>query len=307
MQSDNDVSAEDVIEHYGVLGMKWGVTRQEALVKKSNKLLRKADESWTRGVEWKSGRAFRQMYKEMATAMNDTELTRINNNPKYQGVDLNEEGPLRDEYHAEITSTATRLLNEAADRRFGVSPSGKFQVRFNYDIYDDGRPTMGIVPVRPLVKHEDDDFLPLDVSWDNNGQVIAVVFKDDDPIMAQDAINLAMDSFKYDPESAINVLVHYGVLGMKWGVRRDLDRLNDEELKKTIERMKLEKQYREIAQPRAGRAFIAKHGDKVFGSAVTTITAFAVKRYLNNRFGDAGKTTSDAAQEIIDVASRLKA
>ena len=117
-------------------------------------------------------------------------------------------------------------------------------------------------------------------------------------------------------------LYHYGVLGMKWGVRksrgggsarsgrkqsssksadkkqkelrkRDLKNrrnLSDAELKRKIERIKLEKQFKELTNEdiAPGKKFVAdvmsSSGKKVAGSLVTGATLYGVKAAMTKRF-----------------------
>jgi hypothetical protein len=235
----------------------------------------------------------------MADQMNgdDGELSKINNDPRFKGQDLSETGPLQREYYDEVSRTSQRILNAEAEKEFGRSPSGDFQIRFNYDVYKDGWPQMGIVHVQKDAQHADEGFENLDLTWSEDGHILAIKFsgEGDEAAIAQMAINLAMDTFDANPEESTEILVHYGVLGMHWGIRRDLDRLSDADLKATIERMRLEKQYNEIVNPKVARKFIVKHGDRVFGTAVAAVAGFAVKRYLDKKFG---KGAGDAATNV---------
>lgn len=111
-------------------------------------------------------------------------------------------------------------------------------------------------------------------------------------------------------------LEHYGVKGMKWGVRKKRQasrvepgrrgkkgkshttfqkspsRLSDVELQKRIRRLELEKKYSELNKPpqTKGKKFAGElmnqNGKKVVGSIVGTTTAFAVNRALKKKFGD---------------------
>lgn len=75
---------------------------------------------------------------------------------------------------------------------------------------------------------------------------------------------------------------HYGIKGMKWGIRRDnpsggktkrpeASKLSDDELKKAVSRMNLEKQYSELvsAEQKRNRSSISKGSEVVVGMLAT--------------------------------------
>lgn len=86
---------------------------------------------------------------------------------------------------------------------------------------------------------------------------------------------------------------HYGIKGMKWGIRRDnpsggkakrpeASKLSDDELKKTVARMNLEKQYSELvdSEKKRNRSSIAKGGEAV-ADMITTAGKNAIQNELN--------------------------
>ena len=113
--------------------------------------------------------------------------------------------------------------------------------------------------------------------------------------------------FSVSTEAPVNSLYHFGILGMKWGVRRqrgsdgrivegshasedhrkarDLKKkgarnLSNSELKAYVERMNLEKQYSNLNKKEvsAGRKFVS---DVLVTAGKTTLTTFVTKQMTN--------------------------
>jgi len=104
-------------------------------------------------------------------------------------------------------------------------------------------------------------------------------------------------------------LEHYGVKGMRWGVRKSRNRvspgrtvysktpnrLSDQELKSRIARLEAEKKYRDLNAPEmsAGKVYVKKLMETSGKTAVSTVvggviggvTTFAVQRMLKKKFG----------------------
>lgn len=90
-------------------------------------------------------------------------------------------------------------------------------------------------------------------------------------------------------------LAHYGVLGMKWGVRRNrrsgssssrrksAKKMTDEELKREIQRYQLEKQYKDLKKDRrsAGRVWVSSVVSNASKTAVTTFASKMLEKGLD--------------------------
>lgn len=90
--------------------------------------------------------------------------------------------------------------------------------------------------------------------------------------------------------NAEDFLAHYGVQGMKWGQRRArasenvelrslrrkrASQLSDADIKKAINRMQLEKQYRDLNPKGLSKANKAVLGILALGTTVNSVYAFA--------------------------------
>lgn len=195
--TDDPVS--EYLEHFGVKGMKWGVRK---------------DKKWQKNIY--SVRGALAVHNAVADKMNNGGIEQLNNMPKYKNAkqqlisDRTGEpvNALGRQYVKDYEKLNEKFTREAISEVHGVSPSGQFKATL-----DTSNPQWRVKISRTDVQHAD-VVLPdivIDVDHDENGYITSMsMIKDSVSSMAQDATNDAIKEH----------LAHYGVKGMKWGIRR---------------------------------------------------------------------------------------
>lgn len=301
----------DVIEHFGVKGMKWGVRRTDAQLAKgktpkSEKLtkvkdargdqLTKGDVKWNRSTM--STKKGIQAYNKSAKEMNDTHIARINNKPEYKDKNFNDpkNSKLRDKYYKEYTDTFEKSFNKNLTEAFGESPTGKFVVRSAGD-----NSPRWYVGFKDEASHAADDMV-LEITYDANGQIVKF------------APGGTLEQSDMSPGS--DVLEHFGVKGMKWGVRRtaaqlakasgsakeaagsakavagrksSIKKLSDEELNKRLKRKENESKLNNLEKSEGEKLateILGGIGKKAAKHIGTGVAIYAGKMIVNQLLGN---------------------
>jgi len=211
-----------VLEHYGVLGMKWGKYKDRRYVSRTS-----------------TPSAFVKVYNKAADVMNNGEIARINNSPKYKGKDFSkkENQKLYEEYLKDHNTALNKAMRDASVSILGQNPSKTKQAVWSwntetgkvvFDLEDVEHASEGEKPIRYIAK------------LDSLGHIVSIYIEEKE------------------------VLAHYGVLGMKWGKRkartpsqehvrsRKLQKkrifeMTNEELQAVAGRLELESRYKSVS------------------------------------------------------------
>ena len=205
----NTIDVEDFLEHYGVRGMKWGVhngevreganRKERKAAKKESKL---AYKSWKKEVG--SEKVANEIFQEATKSFNK-DVKILNNDPAFKGKDLTTNPRLRRQYDNAVSDTFNMRMADASVART-LTNTGRAMI-YQFDS------SVGMMRAQEsqLVYHADDDSPWPDfvAEMDSLGHVISLRRADDDDELLEQA-----------EEMAERILEHYGVPGMKWGVRK---------------------------------------------------------------------------------------
>lgn len=305
----------DVLSHHGIRGMRWGVRKAENLGKPSRaerKAVKAENKSAKRNehhqkiqdVKWWAGISNKKQYAKVYNAAADRVnakgglIEQINAKySKYPKGALTKDATLREKYYNEYFTGFQKVLNEESAKAFPTSPSGKY--RATMLMQDNGFPRIVMEPTE--VTHSiEDGKLFIDFEFDEDGFITQAIFPPMDEMM-QSALG---------EEAVQDILEHHGIKGMKWGVRKSesvasarakLANMSDDELRKAIDRMRMEQQYSELSQggPKKkvvdGHAFVKKFfdrlGDVAVGAVVTLGTAKIGKEFAKRAAKKAAQKT----------------
>lgn len=187
------------LSHFGVKGMRWGVRKAEDSSGGSSgpsKKAVKAEKKW----EKEAGKSFFKDWNNAAKYMNQTGIHKINNKPEYKNKNLKFGTPLERRYHNEMGREFTKAMTASAKARLGSSPLGGRELKYN------------------LAKNgEDIEFRLTDAKHDALEDFYILAKRNSLGFIV--SVEVISKEILAQNDNVEEFLEHYGVKGMKWGVR----------------------------------------------------------------------------------------
>jgi hypothetical protein len=261
-------TTSEFIEHHGVKGMKWGIRNDKGHQgeRAKTKKIARLDKKFAKNAH--SPRNTINIYNRGADLTNKNDIDRINNKPEYKDKDFSRDTPLRQKYYKEHQDALINNLERAA-REMGTNASGTqrygiLETSGGWDVY------------LKDVKHANDVVMSFKINYDENGYITSIV---------------AVDPVAH---SVTEFIEHYGVKGMKWGIRnkkgkrttssdhkstksyrnRKPSELTNRQIRLTNERIQLEQNYRRLNPSKVAIGASAVKG--IMGALGTAASFYAL-------------------------------
>lgn len=190
---------DDILEHHGIKGMKWGVRKdrghegEQVRTRKLAKLDKKFEKKAASMHTWV------ELHNRAAELSNARDIDRINNKPAYKNADFTKDSPLRKQYYNEQQMSYVANVKQAA-KEYGSNASGTRELKIT--TLPGGDWAFSIVDA----KHDALDELDgttVKVSYDATGHIAKV--------------GAPSTTVAHFADRGADFLEHYGVKGMKWG------------------------------------------------------------------------------------------
>lgn len=253
-QSEEMVS--DFIEHFGTKGMKWGVRKDKvanavsSAAQKAGPKIKSGLKAVGRGLAavgaslaesaWQgstySDSTHEEIHNHVAKQI-DNHVAKLQKSPKYRGKNLHADSNLRNEYYQDVAKVTDSAYRRAVKDTIGTSPSGTKSAHYINDVRGarievrdkkSGFPesesplsSMKDIQTRKSVEAlktqsathaatTDAPDLEIEIKLDDNGQISGVGFVPPTEGMVHSMA-----------EGEAFVLEHFGVKGMRWGLRKE--------------------------------------------------------------------------------------
>ncbi len=223
---------DDVLEHHGVKGMKWGERK-----------ISRADSKFERKSQ-AAGTTFKIYNKGVPEA--NKKIAAINDKPQYKDQDFTRDSPARQKYYNEVQKAFIDSLEDAA-ASLGTNASGTRK----YGILEHPDGSWDVVTKE--VKHAaGDETIPMDLVRDANGLITEVKLADELQHYGVKGMHWGVrrsEAQLHEPSSDFTKSREKKAIAKTSGTKA----LSNEELKLVIERMNLERQYSTL-NPSPGKA-----------------------------------------------------
>lgn len=302
---------EEALEHFGIKGMRWGIRKDRrsssgSSGSKEKSYDMKAQRAWARTAS--DTRAYIKVYNRTADRMNNGLIEEINNRHKgkLKGDDTDPKD--YDAYLKDYRSTFDKVANEELAKQLGgstTSPSGEQSVKIKFDT-DTG--FFDIVPTgkwkeSPLGKAQtyDEDGNKIEHSGATDFPMFKaeLFFDEDGYITSLEIVETEIKQTGVYP-TIEEALQHYGVKGMRWGIRKDrrsadaksvaslrkkkASQLSNAELQAVAKRIRLEQDYERLNPSLASRGKSAL--GKILRDAATEVAKETLKTGLQKAVKD---------------------
>ena len=206
--------AAKTLAHFGVKGMKWGVRKDRGHEgeRVKTKKLKKLDKKYER--EFSGVNGFIKVNNTFASHINPM-IDVLNAKPEYAGKDISNDKELHTKYWNEVEGLVTKAA-EQTTASFGTNASGTKQMKVTRDGFGENANWQAqIVDVK--VEHAATR-IPLDEDGlDGLSFTITPVVNKLGQLVS---FKFSQNGIKHE-DSIEAIIAHYGVKGMKWGVRKD--------------------------------------------------------------------------------------
>lgn len=187
----DDFRVNDILEHHGVKGQKWGIRNA----------VRKDAKAKVRFVKTVN-KSVPAIYGDAVHAMNHHVANQINNKPEFRHIDFSKPGRLTDKYHHDMAEAFAGELDKAYNKHVGSQ--NRYATHKAQFLVEPGTLTPYMNVTKNEAMHSSEDSYKFPVTLDNTKRIVSISFPTTTALM-QSAIT--------------DILEHHGVKGMHWGFR----------------------------------------------------------------------------------------